>query len=143
VALLLVIFVESVMEKRRKIMAINKPEDAHRLFADAFNSGDLESIIALYEPEAALVPQPMQVVKGISAIREALRGFLALKGRISVKTQYIIRAEDMALMRGKWHLIGTGSDGKSIEMNGNSTEVIRRQPDGSWLLVIDHPFGAD
>jgi len=93
VALLLVIFVESVIEKRRKIMAINKPEDAHRLFADAFNSGDLESIIALYEPEAALVPQPMQVVKDISAIREALRGFLALKGRISVETQYIIRAD--------------------------------------------------
>jgi hypothetical protein len=55
VALLLVIFVESVVEKRRKIMAINKPEDAHRLFANAFNSGNLESIIALYESEWRLV----------------------------------------------------------------------------------------
>lgn len=98
-------------------MAINKPEDAHRLFANAFNSEDIESIIALYESEATLVPQPGQVVKGISVIREALQGFLALKGRISVETQYIIQAKDTALMRGKWHLVGTGPDGKSIEMN--------------------------
>ena len=130
-------------EKRRKIMAINKLEDAHRLFAEAFNSGDVESITALYEPEATLVPQPGQVVKGVHAIREALQSFLALKWRINAETQYVIRAGDTALLRAKWSLIGTGPDGKSIEMKGNSTEVIRRQPNGNWLFIIDHPFGAD
>jgi uncharacterized protein (TIGR02246 family) len=130
-------------EKRRKIMAINKLEDVHRLFADAFNSGDADSIMALYEPEATLVPQPGQVVKGFHAIREAMQGYLALKGRINAETQYVIRAGDIALLRANWSLVGTGPDGKSIEMKGNSTEVVRRQPDENWLFVIDHPFGAD
>jgi len=124
-------------------MGINKLEDAHRLFAEAFNSGDADSIMALYEPEAALVSQPGQVAKGIHAIREAMLGFLALKGRIDAETQYVIRAGDIALLRAKWSLVGTGPDGKPIEMKGNSVEVVRCQPDGNWLFVVDHPFGAD
>jgi ketosteroid isomerase-like protein len=28
-------------------------------------------------------------------------------------------------------------------MAHESTDVARRQPDGSWKFVIDHPFGAD
>lgn len=124
-------------------MAIKKLDDAHRLFAEAFNSGDVDSIMALYEPEATLVPQPGQVVKGIHAIREALQSFLALKGRINVETKYVIRAGDIALLRAKWSLVSTGPDGKSIEMKGNSTEVVRHQPNGNWLFAIDHPFGAD
>ena len=39
-------------------MAGSKPENAHRLFAEAFNAGDLESLVALYAPDARLVPQP-------------------------------------------------------------------------------------
>jgi hypothetical protein len=27
-------------------------------------------------------------------------------------------------------------------MASSTTEVVRRQPDGSWLYIIDHPFGA-
>ncbi len=85
-------------------MVINELEDAHLLFAEAFNSGDMDSIMALYEPEATLVPQSGQAVKGISATGEALQGFLALKVRIIVETQYIVRTEDVALMCGKWSL---------------------------------------
>jgi ketosteroid isomerase-like protein len=48
-------------------MAISKPEDAHRMFAEAFNAGDLESLMAVYAPDALLVPQPGQVVTGHAA----------------------------------------------------------------------------
>jgi hypothetical protein len=27
--------------------------------------------------------------------------------------------------------------------SGNVEQVVRRQPDGSWLYVIDHAFGSD
>jgi hypothetical protein len=27
-------------------------------------------------------------------------------------------------------------------MEGESAEVARRQPDGRWLYVVDHPMGA-
>jgi ketosteroid isomerase-like protein len=30
----------------------------------------------------------------------------------------------------------------AVDVQGASAEVIRRQPDGTWRYVIDHPFGA-
>ncbi len=124
-------------------MAIAKPEDAHRLWAEAFNGGDLESLMAMYAPDARFVPQPGQVVAGQAALREALQGFLALKGQIRMETAYLIQAGDIALMRAQWHLTAKGADGKPLAMSGKSTEVYRQQPGGTWLLLIDHPYGAE
>jgi uncharacterized protein (TIGR02246 family) len=124
-------------------MGANKPEDIHKLFTAAFNSGNLEALMALYEPDAQLVPQPGQVTTGHEAIRQALQQFLALKGAMQITTRYVIRGDAIALLSGQWHLKGSGPDGKSVEMGGKSVEVARRRSTGEWLLVIDHPFGAD
>lgn len=124
-------------------MGARIPEDIHNLFATAFNSGNVDEIMALYEPEATLIPQPGQVTRGHTAIRHALQQFLALKGTMQVRSVYVIHGSDVALMRGQWKLTGTGPDGKPIEMIGQSVEVARQQPTGEWLLAVDHPFGAD
>ena len=124
-------------------MAVNKPEEMHARFADAFNLADLPALLALYEPSAAFAGGPGQTLTGIDAVRGALQQYLALKGTISMATTYVVESGDTALLRGKWQLQGTGPDGKPIEMRGNNVEVIRRQSDGSWRFVIDHPFGAD
>jgi uncharacterized protein (TIGR02246 family) len=126
-------------------MILKKPEDMNRLFAEAFNSGDVESVLALYEHEATPIPQPGQMVMGITAIRETLLRFIALKGKgqMTMESKYSIQAGDVALLRAKWHLHGTGPDGNLIELQGNTTEIVRRQPDGNWLYIIDHPFGAN
>jgi ketosteroid isomerase-like protein len=99
--------------------------------------------MALYEPDAQLVPQPGQVRPGPEAIRQALQQFLALKGAMQITTRYVIRGDAIALLSGQWHLKGSGPDGKNVEMGGKSAEVARRQSTGEWLFVIDHPFGAD
>jgi uncharacterized protein (TIGR02246 family) len=121
-----------------------RPEDIQRHFAEAVNSGKIDAVLALYAPEARLVVPPSgPVVTGLPAIREALERVLALKGKMVLDTTYCIQAGDVALLRGKWRLTGTGPDGKSITMEGESAEVVRRQPDGRWLYIVDHPRGAD
>jgi uncharacterized protein (TIGR02246 family) len=121
-----------------------KPENIQRHFAEAMNSGQIDEVLALYEPDATLVVPPSgPAVTGLSAIREALERVLALKGKMVLDTTYCIQAGDVALLRGKWRLTGTGPDGESITMEGESAEVARRQPDGRWLYIIDHPRGAD
>ena len=121
---------------------MSRPEEIHSRFATAFNSGNIDAIMALYEPEATLVPQPDQVVQGREAIREALLQFLAFKGTMQVKSMFTVRGPGVALTRGQWKLSGTGPDGKPVEMTGQSIEVLRQQPNGEWLLALDHPFGA-
>lgn len=119
-------------------------EDAVRAYQDAFNSGDLDALLALYEPEAIFVPQPGQVAAGTAAIREALSGFMALKGRLEIEEiepKHIVQAGNLALVSGFWTLTGNGPSGEPITMNGRVTDVIRRQMDGTWRWVIDVPFG--
>ena len=123
-------------------MPARKPEEVHRLFSEAFNAGDIKAILSLYEPGAVLVPQPGQLVQGHAAIREALNGFLAIKPRFNLKFGKALESNDIALLISKWTLNGTGPDGNAIEMTGQTTDVVRRQNDGTWLLVIDNPFGV-
>ena len=113
-------------------------------FCEAMNRGDLDSLLALYEDNACLIPQPHEPpVHGKAAIRQALHSYPALQPKVSFQTRSSVQAGDAALLRTAWRLTGTGPDGSSLEMAHESTDVARRQPDGGWKFVIDHPFGAD
>ena len=50
-------------------MPAQKPQDIHDLFLDAFNRGDVEALVALYEPEALLV-----TASGPSVLDDATAG---------------------------------------------------------------------
>lgn len=124
-------------------MPARTPEGVHELFAEYFSAGDLEGIVSLYEPDATFLPQPGVAVSGTSAIREALKGFLALNGDLKMKPARVLQANDAALLFSKWTLRGTGPDGNAVELAGQTSDVVRRQADGTWLMVIDNPYGAD
>jgi len=64
-----------------------------------------------------------------------------MKPRIKLDGKKLAEAGDIALTTSKWVLEGTGPDGKPMKMEGQSAEVARRQPDGTWLFVIDNPYG--
>ncbi|MGE0681445.1 MAG: SgcJ/EcaC family oxidoreductase [Candidatus Binatia bacterium] len=125
-------------------MPARKPEECDTLLAEAINRGDIESAVALYEPNAAFVAQPGQVVVGHAGVREAMKAFVSLKPTLKIEVNAIQNGGgDVALLRSKWSLTGTGSDGKPMTMSGNGTEVVRKQADGAWLFIIDNPSGAD
>ena len=114
-----------------------------RLFAEAFGSHDLEAVLALYEPDATLIPQPGEVVTGTEAIRETLSQILAMKPRFDLQFKKAFQAGDIALLISDWTLSATDPDGNAIEMGGRTAGVARRQPDGSWLFAIDNPYGTE
>lgn len=125
-------------------MPARKPEECDLLLVEALGKGDLEAALALYEPNASFVLDSGQVVTGLGAIREVMQGFLALKPKFTMEVKAVQNGdENIALLRGQWCLDGTGPDGKPMTMSGNSTEVVRRQPDGTWKFIIDNPRGAD
>ena len=123
-------------------MPATTSEQLHTLFVECFNAADIEALVSLYEPNATLVPFPGEPVSGHAAIREALAGFLGLKGRMELKIDKVFRAADVALIFSSWSLKGTGPDGKPVELTGQTSDVVRRQTDGTWRFVIDNPQGA-
>ena len=123
-------------------MPARDPLEVDRLFADALNRGDLDALVALYEPQAALTPEPGKTVVGHAAIRAALGQFVAGKPRIDIVPRVIAQSGDLALVSARWKLAMTGPDGKPAEIAGQSVEVLRRQAGGHWLFALDEPFGV-
>jgi uncharacterized protein (TIGR02246 family) len=119
-----------------------KPEEVHLLFAQAFAAGNVPALLSLYEPNALLVAQPGQEVTGFAAIGEALKGFLASRPSFDLKLRRVFLSGDLALLFSDWTLTGTAPDGKEVKLQGQTSDVVRRQTDGRWLVVIDNPFGA-
>lgn len=108
---------------------------------DAINRGDLQAAISKYETEACFVVRPRQIVSGTKALHEAIGGMIAHRPVLTVDTQQTIEIEGLALYCSKWRLTGTAADGTPIQMSGASSDVLRRQADGSWRIVIDNPWG--
>jgi uncharacterized protein (TIGR02246 family) len=96
----------------------------------------------LYASDAILVPEPGQQIRGKEGIRAALEGFLSAKGTITIETRSVMVLDDIALTRGRWTLRGTGADGQPLQMGADSAQVWRRQPDGTWLAIIDDPWAS-
>jgi uncharacterized protein (TIGR02246 family) len=117
------------------------PEELHRMWVETVNAGDLDGLVALYEPTGAFVAQPGKVVTGQAAIREACGILLALNPTASLDVRSVVPAGDVALLISTWSLNGTDAEGKRVAVAGQTSDVARRQPDGSWLFAIDNPWG--
>ncbi len=108
----------------------------------AINGGDLEAALACYEPTAAMLAQPGQLARGGTQLREALAGFIAMKPTLRTEAREVIEAGDLALYLSRWSLSGTDPAGQPVAMGGESTDVLRRQPDGGWRIALDNPWGT-
>ena len=121
-------------------MPANTPEEVDALFERHINAGDAEAVAALYEPDGVLMPQPGQVAAGSAAVLEALKGLVAAKPRIKMNVVNVVTAGDVAVLYNDWSGTVSGPDGQDVSITGKAIEIVRRQPDGTWLFVIDDPY---
>jgi uncharacterized protein (TIGR02246 family) len=111
--------------------------DIHPAVEAGVNEQDLEALVALYDRDAAMVVLDGSTVTGEDAIREQWAGVLEMKGRMTVRSRYAIEVGDLAILSNEWTL--TAGD---ESLSAVTAEVARRQPDGGWLYVVDHPFAS-
>jgi ketosteroid isomerase-like protein len=121
---------------------VTEATEFHRVYTEAFNSGAVEQLVDLYEDTAAFVPEPGRTVSGHAAIGEALRGYQFV-GKMSAETRWLIKSGDVALASAAWQVTGANPQGDPVVMSGISADLLRRQRDGRWLLVIDNPFAGE
>ena len=103
-----------------------EPNDLEKYFVERANAGDVDGLVALYEPNAIVAYGGGGVAVGLDEIRRFFEKFLADRPRLDPSLQAAALATgDLALT-------------SSRLSNGDVTaEVARRQPDGSWLWVVD------
>jgi len=112
-----------------------KPEDITRLFVERANAGDAGGLAELYEEQAVMAYPPGSQTVGRAAIRELWEQVLADPPKFKPESPL------PSLVSGDIALTSTvAQDG-----TGARAQVVRRQPDGSWLRVLDQPelFAAD
>ena len=103
-----------------------KPNDLEKLFVERANAGDVEGVVALYEPGAVIACGNGEVATGLEQIREFFVSYLA------DRPPFDQSAQSAALVCGDLALTS------SHVSNGDVTaEIARRQPDGHWLWAVD------
>lgn len=104
---------------------------------NAFARGDIETVMSTYDRPAAVVASPGgQPITGEADLRTMFAEFIAQGINFSYGAHEVVVSGDTAL-----HLMGWTAPGPDGDMTALSVAVLRRQPDGSWKMVIDHPFG--
>lgn len=101
-----------------------------------FANGNIDGVMATYESGAVVVGQPGQPVSGNEALRAMFRQFVEQGVAFTYGAHEVIVAGDVALHLMKWTAPSPEGD-----MSALSVAVLRRQQDGTWKMVIDHPFG--
>jgi ketosteroid isomerase-like protein len=106
-----------------------RPEDITRLFVEYANAKDAAGIASLYEEEAVMAYPPGSQTAG----REAIRVFW--EQALPRMPHFAPEDPLPALVSGDIALTATvAKDG-----TGARAQVARRQPDGSWLRLLDQP----
>lgn len=106
-----------------------RPEDLTRLFVERSNAGDAAGVAALYEENAVLAYPPGSQTVGRAAIHALWEKVLANRPRFEQEQPLpTLVSDDIALTS------TPPRDGA-----GARAQVVRRQPDGCWLRLLDQP----
>ena len=119
-----------------------QPEQLADAFVSAFNSGDLDTVIAFYTSDSVLNFGGGQIFTTLANIRAALANFLAPKLPMQIKQRFVVSSGDTALVSFDWLIEGAAPDGSAVRLEGTTSDVIRRDADGFWRHLLDHPFGS-
>ncbi|MGW5877277.1 HD domain-containing protein [Nocardiopsis terrae] len=114
-----------------------RPEQLGRLFERFLAVGDVDRLVDLYEPDAVFAPRPGAVVRGRTAVRDALRAYVAEGTRVGLVRRRSEESAGLALMS---HTATVSGLPGGRTMTTVTTELARRQPDGRWLYAVDDRF---
>jgi hypothetical protein len=116
----------SLMNEAIKREPVYDPQHLERLLVARQNAGDVDGMVALFEPGAVIDCGDGRLVRGLEAIRSFYVETIA-SGR-----KFAFGEQRPALICGDLALTSTRLADGDV-----TSEVARRQSDGTWLWVID------
>lgn len=115
---------------------VYRPADMNETFAAMRNNGDVEALLALYEDDARLlVDASGPGFTGKAAIAEELERLVCMPGIMTSTNTFCVERGDLALLRADFAIVD--EEGLTL-YSGFTAEIVRLQPDGTWLYVVDH-----
>jgi ketosteroid isomerase-like protein len=115
-------------------MPAETPEEICRLFQRHMREGDIDAMLALYDPSVAFRNRSGQVRRGKEELREELLPLAAARAKFEFEVLEVIQTGDVALMHTTWRI------SMPAPVSLYALVVARRQPDGTWRWVIGDPY---
>ncbi len=114
---------------------------ADAAWAQAAASKSVERVLEFYDDEAVFVRQDGKVITGREDLRTAWTTFFSVPG-IKLSWEVLeVKASpshDLAYSYGPWET-EQGPPGQLTKQRGTYVFVWRKQPDGSWKVLVDKP----
>ncbi|MFJ6328513.1 MULTISPECIES: alpha/beta fold hydrolase [unclassified Rhizobium] len=120
-----------------------RPEDVAAAFDSALNGGNLDGVMMLFHPQAAMRMTDGSVVEGgPEAIRVEFEKLVLLKPILRNTVRRVLKSGDIALLLLDWE-ISVASDGHPSVQRGTATQIVERSATGNWQLRISNPLGIE
>ncbi len=107
-----------------------------------FQDNDIAGVMKSYEAEATVLFEPGAPVSEAAQLEQMFAGMAAVNPVFEYAGHEVIVNNDIAVHIAPWSMTGKTPDGQELAQSGLSIAVLRRQPDGSWKMVIDNPHGG-
>ena len=117
-----------VMDEGTRHEPAGDPEDLSRFVVERLNAGEVDGLVALYEPDAVMALPNGRTATGAEEIRAAYEKFVAGQPVVD-------RGNQQTTLR--WR--GLALTSSRLPDGTITVEVARQQADGTWLWVIDQP----
>ncbi|MFJ4337092.1 YybH family protein [Streptomyces sp. NPDC088915] len=131
--------------------AARTPAELLMILGERIKNKDVEGIIALHEPEAAVVNYDGSLVQGHAAIRAFYIEWFKSDPVLTVNPRQTVTAggwrtwdgktrDRTASIMGDYTLTQNAADGTRETFTGAFCDTVKEQWDGSWLYLQDNPY---
>lgn len=143
---------KTAAETQTGIRAVaTSPEQLLKLLGERIVAKDIDGIIALHEPEAAIVNWDGSIIRGRAAIRTFYLDWFNSNPVLTVNPRQTVVAggwrtwdnklrQRTASIMGDYSLEQDAADGTRESFTGNFCDTVEEQLDGTWLYVQDNPY---
>lgn len=129
-ALAMMSFVQAEVDETAAIRSLNSRWDA------AINEGNTAELAKLYARDAVVMPPSSEILASPEAIRNYWDGLRKVGvNDYTVRTIETRIEGDTAYQTALWEATRT-ADGQSIQFDGNISNVLERQKDGTWKIRL-------
>lgn len=101
---------------------------------------DIEGVMSIKDEGAAIVEWGGGLATTKEDVRRVYEDFFETNPDLKVNALQIVEADGLAIILGDYTLDYTNSNGAIVSVEGRFGDIVRQQPDGSWLYLLDNPY---
>src|SRR5919204_2973746 len=121
-------------------MPAKTPQECDELFARYVGEGNADGLVSLYDGDASLVAPDGAIARGPEAIRKAMERLAGMRATLTNDIKRVVMlGDDLAAIYNDWRFTGKRADDSPVQAAGKALEIMRRRPDGTWLILFDDP----